>query len=122
MLYFKRDLERWELIPEEEDRVTRELGIMFDEDFLNLLMSQLSSKAKSTASEHRTPAEERFPSRQEGLCALSTWGRQAELEEPSAAALGGASHPWKADAASPSSAQRGPVMPTRASESRLPRG
>lgn len=47
MLYFKRDLERWELIPEEEDRVTRELGIMFDEDFLNLLMSPLSSKAKS---------------------------------------------------------------------------
>lgn len=29
-----------ELIPEEDEQMVRQLGIMVDEDFLNLLMSQ----------------------------------------------------------------------------------
>lgn len=48
-LYFKRDLYGLELIPEEHNQMVRELRMMCDEDFLNLLVSglQLSSEAKN---------------------------------------------------------------------------
>ena len=36
--YFKRELGRLELIPEEDEQLVSQLGILFDEDFLFFLL------------------------------------------------------------------------------------
>lgn len=72
---------------------------MFDEDFLNLPMSQLSSRTKSdslSASEHRTHPEELPQSHPEGLCALSTCMEADGAGGACVQVPWGCSQPWRA--------------------------